>query len=497
MVPSKPKKPFRIRMAEKLAASRFFTFSALIHMVILFLAGGVVLFKHYAELPDFTASEGGLVSDEGREEAAPERPPEATQRTFQPTEPQFDPPTLSVISAKNLSVPTFHVSEVAPSVKAPLPDMVKVGLAAMPQGAARGMAGYLPATMAARAGGAARNQAMLMNGGKKESEEAVLRGLRWLVETQKSDGSWGGGNRPAMTGLSLLSFFGHGETPLSPEFGPAIQKALVWMTENGTKFEGRLSMQMEFDSPGVYAHAISTYALGEYYTLTKDERVVDLLTRAVGYIVDGQAPDGSWAYGYKKSRPGVDSPFHGDTSISGWQIQALKAAHLSGLNIPGVDQALDRAMVDLERVQCPGGGFGYKGRNDNRFSLTGVGVLCTYLWKQKKDKVVMDGIDYLMAGTEKEYPVLYQGEKADLYAWYYDTQACLMVGGDAWTKWNGMFQTEITNAQAPDGSWPPMKSRPVAVGVYQTQPGGSGALYRTNLCILMLEVYYRYLPSTR
>jgi hypothetical protein len=211
--------------------------------------------------------------------------------------------------------------------------------------------------------------------------------------------------------------------------------------------------------------------------------------------VDGQAPDGSWAYGYVKSRPGYVSP--GDTSISGWQIQALKAAYLTGLNIPGVNQALDNAMVDLKRVQCPNGGFGYKGPDDNRFSLTGVGVLCTYLWKQKKEKTVMDGIDYLMAGTEKEYPVLYQGQKADLYAWYYDTQACLMVGGDAWTKWNKMFQTEITNAQAPDGSWPPMRSTPPAVGAYQTEVGGGGALYRTNLCILMLEVYYRYLPTEK
>ena len=126
---------------------------------------------------------------------------------------------------------------------------------------------------------------------------------------------------------------------------------------------------------------------------------------------------------------------------------------------------------------------------------TGVGVLCTYLWTQKKDKSVMDGIDYLMAGTEKEYPVLYQGEKADLYAWYYNTQACLMVGGAAWTKWNSLFQGEIVKAQAPDGSWPPMKS--VTNGAYQTAPLGPGLLYRTNLCILMLEVYYRYMPSTK
>jgi len=495
MDPSEPKKPLRARIAERLVASRFFTFSALIHMVILFLVGSVVLFKHYTEAPDFTAPAGGLVTNEGLEEAPPEQPPEATQRTFQPTAPQIDASTLSVISTTSLSMPAFHATAV-PSFNAPLADLVNDGLAVMPRGAARGMSGYLPATMAARAGGAARTQAMIINGGRWESEDAVVRGLRWLVKVQKSDGSWGGGReKGAMTGFALLSFLGHGETPVSPEFGAAIQKALVWMAENGAKFEGRLSMQMEFDKPGVYAHAIATYALGEYYTMTKDERVVDLLTRAVGYIVDGQAPDGSWAYGYAKIRPGYESP--GDTSISGWQIQALKAAHLTGLNIPGVDQALDNAMVDLKRVQCPNGGFGYKGPNDNRFSLTGVGVLCTYLWTQKKDKSVMDGIDCLMAGTEKEYPVLYQGENADLYAWYYDTQACLMVGGEAWRKWNGMFQAEIAHAQAPDGSWPPMRSRPVAVGAYQTEPGGDGALYRTNLCILMLEVYYRYLPTVR
>ena len=47
----------------------------------------------------------------------------------------------------------------------------------------------------------------------------------------------------------------------------------------------------------------------------------------------------------------------------------------------------------------------------------------------------------------------YQGGKspADLYAWYYDTQACLMFGGTAWGKWNRLFQDEIANHQSPDG----------------------------------------------
>ena len=486
MDPSEPKKPFHIRVVEKLAASRFFTFSALIHVVILFLGGSVVLFKMAPQPPDF-ASDGGLVGNDVAAEVPPDQPPDLTQQTFQPTAPQITAPTLTAISTTNLSTPTFQVAQVVPILHSPPPDAMNKALEKAVAGMSRGVAGNLPAVMGGRMGGTARAQAMTMNGGKKESEEAVLRGLRWLVKNQNPDGSWGPANKGAMTGFAILSFLGHGELPVSPEFGPTVGKALDWLMKGGAKFEGRLSMQMAFNQPGVYEHAIATYALGEYYSMTKDERVADLLTRAVGYIVDGQSPDGGWVYGYTKEGDG-------DTSVSGWQIQALKAAHLTGLNIPGVDQALDKAMLDLKRVQGPKGGFGYRGPQD-KYSLTGVGVLCTYFWKQEKDKSVRSGIEYMMAETDKDYPVEYQGEKADLYAWYYNTQACLMVGGAAWQKWNRLFQTEVVKAQAPDGSWPPMKSK--SVGDIQTNPAGIGPFYRTNLCILMLEVYYRYMPSTK
>jgi hypothetical protein len=239
-----------------------------------------------------------------------------------------------------------------------------------------------------------------------------------------------------------------------------------------------------FTQSGVYEHAIATYALGEYYTMTKDDRVKDLLTQAVAHIVDGQAPDGGWQYAYAK---GPDS----DTSVTGWQIQALKAAHLSGLNLPGVDEALDKAMLDLKRVNGPKGGFGYRTATDS-YSLTGAGVLCTYFWKGEKDKVVRDGVKFILDETEKNYPVVYKSEKANLYAWYYHTQACLMFGGSAWTKWNKWFQDQITDNQSPDGSWPAIAAK--AAGP-QADERGAGPFYRTTLCVLMLEVYYRYMPT--
>jgi hypothetical protein len=318
----------------------------------------------------------------------------------------------------------------------------------------------------------------------------VVKGLRWLKEHQNEDGSWSAQYSPSMTGLALLCFLGHGELPQSPEFGPTVKKGVDWIITKGAQFGGRLSMTPSMTQSGVYEHAIATYALGEYYTMTQDDRAKDVLTQAVAYIVDGQAPDGGWQYSYAK---GPDS----DTSVTGWQIQALKAAHLSGLNLPGVDVALDKAMLDLKRVNGPNGGFGYRTAADS-YSLTGAGVLCTYFWKGEKDKVVRDGIKFIIEETEKGNPVVYKSEKANLYAWYYHTQACLMFGGSAWTKWNKWFQDEISDNQIHDGpeagSWPAIVAK--AAGP-QSDEKGAGPYYRTTLCVLMLEVYYRYMPTNR
>ncbi len=471
-----------------MAASRFLTFSVLIHAVLVLMGGSVVLFKQYIEPPDFTAPDGGLVSADDPQVAPPVQPPDPTQQ-FQPQTPTITAPTISAVSTTNVATPTFTVQAALPQIKAIPTDAFSKALQNVAKvTGTKGLAGNIPTTMGSRVGGSARTMAMQMNGGKKESEDAVMKGLRYLVKTQNPDGSWAKGTKPyisAMTGFALLSFLGHGETPVSAEFGPTVQKALDWITDNGAKFQGRLAGEPTFTQAGVYAHGIAAYGLGEYYTMTKDERVVDLFKQAIGHIVAGQGPDGGWMYAYNKEKS--------DTSVTGWQIQALKAAHLSGLNIEGVDAALDKAMLNLKRVQGPKGGFGYRDKED-RYTLTGVGVLCTYFWKQQKDRSVLDGVQFILSEVKGGNPVEYKHEFANLYAWYYNTQACLMVGGQAWTTWNRLFQDQIIKARSPDGSWPPLSKKG---GELQADPDGAGPFYRTNLCILMLEVYYRYMPTTK
>ena len=469
------------RFQQKLAESRYFMLSCVIHAVIVILAGSIVLYKAIVEPPDFVAEGGdGLISATDDLTPPPETPQDAvpTEQTA-PQTPIINSPNIDVVSTTNTQS-SFKVAPPTVQVKI----NTSADLAKTTGNIAKGISGGLgniPGTMRGRMG-SGRKQAMEQNKMKTKSEQAVMNGLRWLVKNQNADGSWGDSNNGAMTGLGLLCFLGHGETPQSEQFGLTVAKAVQWVLDNGTKNEGRLHMAPAFSQQGVYEHAICAYALGEYYTMTQDERVKELFTQAIGYIVQGQGPGGGWAYSYDKT--------FDDLSVGGWQIQALKAAHLSKLGIYGVDEALDKAIAGVERLKGKNGGYGYRSAADT-YSLSGVGILCTLFWKGERGQL-RKGMEWVLEETEKNFPVKYKSETANLYAWYYHTQACLMFGGSAWTKWNRWFQDEICDVQSADGSWPVPDGKGHA-------PGGakSKTVWDTTLCILMLEVFYRYMPTTQ
>ena len=488
-----PEKPsFSKRLQAKLAASRYATFSILLHVVIVVMGGSVVLFKHITDPPDFTAGGGeGLVSQDVQ--AQPPPPAEQQTEQFTPTSPQINAPQVAALTANTSAATSFQMPSVVPSVKAPSmqnnPNIEKLVTRAAGKGA-----GNMPGSMAGRMGGGKMAQMQKM-GGKEKSDKAVLAGLRWLKDHQNEDGSWGEQFKPGMSGLALLCFLGHGELPEAPEFGPTVKKAVDWMIARGGEFNGRMSLTKDGwgQGPGpVYNHAMCTYALGEYYSMTQDDRVKDVLTQAAKYIVEGQNFNGGWRYSYQKDKS------YSDTSVTGWQVQALKAVHLTGLQVPGVDDALEKSMGYFKLAQKEDGSFGYHDNKEgNGYSLAGVGTLCTYFWKQDKDKLVHEGIKCIVDKTKKDWPVEYKSEKGDLYAWYYNGQACLMYGGEAWVRWNRWFQDEIVDNQAGDGSWPPLSANKSPGGELQKKPDGDGPYYRTSLCVLMLEVYYRYMPTNK
>lgn len=468
----------------QVAKSRFLVFSILLHALLVVVGSGTVLFRYYVPTPDFNASLG-VLGEEAVPVAAPEQPLEFDPKKAEPKIPELSAPAASGITAVTSRLAPFELTATTLQFL-PTPEAFTFSgnpaTSATPPSA--GMGERLPPSMASRMGGSARRAAMVKNNGKEKSEVAVVNALRWLKMRQNGNGSWCDKYPGAMTGLALLCYLGHGELPQSAEFGETVAKAVNWFNEQGAKFQGRLCMASSWGEGGAYSHAIGTYALCEYYTMTRDSAVVPLLRQAVQYIVDGQAYDGGWRYQY-------NSQVASDTSVTGWQIQALKAAHLTDLGFPRIEESLDRAIVFLKGMQGEKGGFGYTEAKDG-YSLAGVGAFCTFLWKQDRDATVRKGVDFLLRGAESGSPVRYAGSSANLYAWYYHTQACLMYGGTVWDKWNRIFQDEIADSQSPEGFWPPTGGS--ATGSLEEEPFLNGQVYRTTLCVLMLEVFYRYMP---
>ena len=319
------------------------------------------------------------------------------------------------------------------------------------------------------------------NGGTPACEDAVLKGLRWLKANQAGDGSWGP-QKHAMTGLVLLAYFGHCETPMSEEFGDSCLKGILFLVNNGAKTDGQLSANITAQN-GPYEHAIATYALGEAVTFCKQinyeiPSLMEVTEKAGQYIIDNQHENGGWSYGYAKTAG------HADSSVVGWQLQALKACSHTDIKFKGMDSSVKKGLKYLDGCQAPDGSFGYTGPG-GRSSLTGVGVLCHQMWGDGKSKEVREGVKFI----KKNFKMDWKTADSDLYSHYYASQAMMQAGGSDWKSYNDDFRDQVLNNQNADGSW----KAPTFSGHGQS---ASSTVYNTTLCVLMMEVYYRFLNSS-
>lgn len=337
-------------------------------------------------------------------------------------------------------------------------------------------------------------------GGSAANEACVMRALRWLATKQNPDGSWPV-TKPAMTGLALLTFLAHGETPSSPEFGPVVEKGIRYLVEsqnaNGL-FKGH--------DGNNYAHLIATYAMCEAYTMTKAPMVKEAAEKALAPIVKGQHPNGGWDYKLAQSE-------RDDTSYMGWAAQAVKAGHMAGdLEVEGLHEAFERAPKGFKVNAHPEGGFGYTGPSHNH-GLTSVGVLCMQLMGKANDDSVRKSLnvmdEWVLGWVPDKTDVtttaipskVGQGPCQQYYA-YYATQAMFQSGGERWKRWNKMMSDiypKVQKIQSKETSgYVDHHGKPQEIGHWENGDGhkdGQTFIMDTCLATLQLEVYYRYLPT--
>ncbi len=342
----------------------------------------------------------------------------------------------------------------------------------------------IPAAMRQRCDPEDRMTRLKESGGTAQGEAAVVKALDYLQSTQNADGSWTKDHPVAMTGLALLAYLGHCETPQSKKYGDTVLKAITYLVDVGLKNKATLTNKVETNNQWVYDHAIATYALAEAYTFCSklDYKVPDLdkITKEAGDIImKGQAPSGSWNYRYGQAMTG-------DNSVGYWQIQAMKACKHTALWKDSDFKKPSRLALDwLEKVQGSDGAIGYRESSNRSPGLTGGGVLAFQMWDESDHKAVKKGVEWIDKNAKFNWKDGKYDASANLYYHYYHIQAMLNYGGKEWDKYNELVRDPLIAAQNKDGSW----SQKMAHGPVNGHMA-------TCMATLSLEVYYRFLPSS-
>jgi hypothetical protein len=418
-----------------------------------------------------------------------------------------------------------HVEDVqvsVPSVDIQMPDVLTV--------APTNSALVMPTLLSSRSG-SARKRALKRYGGNASTELAVSKGLAWLAKQQNPDGSWGTYKKSqyAFTALAALAFFAHGETPMSVKYGPVLIKAITKMME-WTKASTRIG-------GSTYAHPMMAYAMSEAYGITRMAKVKEAMNKLMKPVVNNINNRGSYYYGYDRIPrilqrdqvtgripKGMKPEPRCDLSFAGWNYQALKAAFAAGCELDGLEDAIDLSVKGLRyhTKAHKDGGFGIGPRSRPDFGMTSVGVLCQGLLGDGNSKSSKKGMKWMLKhnangmktcswkfneSVYKEYPKAFTHA---IYTWYYQTQIIFQHTkgrGSTWTKWNRAFSRAYVKEQNPDGSWStpaekygtshldPMKTNAEWRHVPNFKEGKDLEIYSTTLCVLTLEVYYRYLPT--
>ena len=330
-----------------------------------------------------------------------------------------------------------------------------------------------------------RNRAALaaQRGGSPASEDAVERGLKWLLVHQRDNGSWSfdhtkgpcGGlcrnpgteaSTTAATAVALLAFLGAGYTHTDGQYQDAINRGLYYLSSRAVTTPHGADLQQGT----MYAQGLAAITLCEAYGMTQDPALRDVAQKAIDFIVYAQDKrGGGWRY----------APQHpGDTTVTGWQLMALKSGQMAGLDVPSPSIGL--AIRFLDSVQAEDGAqYGYMSQQSRR-STTAVGLLLRMYTGWQPDKAALQrGIKHLDNwGPSKD----------DIYYNYYATQVMHHWQGPEWDRWNPKMRDYLVKTQASEGhesgSW-------YFDGAHTRT---AGRLFSTCAAIMTLEVYYRYMP---
>jgi hypothetical protein len=371
-------------------------------------------------------------------------------------------------------------------------------------GGSSGLLGSRTGLGKVRARGALGSQGRAVDGG-------IDAGLRWLKKHQSPNGSWdavnytkncdenpkcepgnsqAGDANVALTGYAVLCFLGAGYDHKTPnKFSKVVEKGLEYLVSVQNK-EGLMGERN-------YEHAVATMALAEAYAMTNDPVLKVPAQNSVNVVLSRQSKGKSnYGLAWDYVNPN-DSRL--DTSVTGWNVMALKSALAGGLQ---VRDGMVGAKEWLEKA--------YKAANPDwkKFDPYSSKAVFPYVWDSISDKVEKEHLSFVGAVCAV-FLGHHQGDimletlcndmesrwvdngayKNNNYASYYIVMAEFQSGGNRWKKCLDTIIPHLIQVQRKeegcfDGSWDYTGQ--------QWHGSDTGRVLSTCYSLLNLEVAYRY-----
>ena len=335
-----------------------------------------------------------------------------------------------------------------------------------------------------------------------------------------------------LTGLALLAFLGSGFTSDSRNLltdramgkqyvlGDVLKKGLKWLVER-QKEDGSFSATRPF----LYNEAIATMALSEAYGLSRNRYFKKPAQQGVDFLVAAQKVDSlnglsGWRYGSRaeletrRAAGEIDDETYfaelwdADASVTGWVIMALKSAQISGLAVPA--GVMEGGLGFVRSVSRDDGLVGYLDLAGAGAAVGGAGHEYTYhpgtmsaLGMLVRTFVAHDLTDPFLEAAARQIiqdpPTISRDELSiDYYYWYYATLALNQFdgpdsprqSGEYWNRWNKAMQEAVLELQDKSDERDTC-SRGGWLRNDRWSRQGS-VVYGTAINTLTLEVYYRY-----
>jgi hypothetical protein len=169
-----------------------------------------------------------------------------------------------------------------------------------------------------------------------------------------------------VTGLALLAFLGAGNTHQEGPSSEAVARGIRFLVDR-QRADGSLAGDAEFFA-ALYCHGMAAIALAECCAMTGDAALRPPLEKAVRYTLSMQSPStGGWRYAAGDK---------GDTSQLGWQVMLLTSARQAGLT--GMESAEARARTFLQSVSSgrAGGLAAYRPGERPSVAMTAEALAC-------------------------------------------------------------------------------------------------------------------------